>query len=298
MSYFKYIVLIYVIIQTIKSDPINRHIKIDGNFDDWANVPSYSDPEDNIDGTIYDVSPWFPSFKFPDCHDGDSLNTSTVPKHIYNPNVNVVEFKVAHDNTSLYIYCRVVDDGVIGKTSVGSSEFNQHSPSESSAGRYYIMTAVNIDHNATTGCWLHGGGYHPTAPGFDGNIELEFYNGSFNQNYFVDHAANNDNETNYSKEQNKENYFVFRPATHDYFTQYIYWNREPTLNETQRCLEGPYQLPGLSKTNYICFTKDKVVGPFNGAITYARSEKGNELELRAPFQGLLLNSHTSQPTLN
>ncbi|CAF1391750.1 unnamed protein product [Adineta ricciae] len=297
MSVLLKILSIYFLFETVTSDPINRHMKIDGDFDDWKNVPSYSDPEDNMEGTVYDVSPWFPSFKFPDCHDGDSLDTSTVPKHIYNPNVNIVELKVAHDNSSLYIYCRVIDGGVIGKTSVGPSEFNKNNPSESSAGRFYIMTAINIDHNATTGCWLHDGGYHPTAPGFDGNIEIEFYNGSFNQNYFVDHGANNDDETNYLKQQNKENHFVIRPATHEYFTQYIYWNHQPTANETKRCLEGPYQLPGSTKTNYICFTKDKAPGPFNGVISYARSVKGNELELRAPFQALLLNSQTGRSTL-
>ncbi|UJR17660.1 hypothetical protein I4U23_004556 [Adineta vaga] len=297
MNILKYIVFIYVITQTVKSDPINRHIKIDGNFDDWANVPSYSDPEDNIEGTVYDVSPWFPSLKFPDCHDTNTYGISSIPKHMYNPNVNIVEFKVAHDNTSLYVYYRVVDGGVIGKTSVGPNEFNQNNPSEPSAGRFYVIAAVNIDHNDTTGYWLHGGSYHPTAPGFDGNFEIEFFNGSFNQNYYLDHAANNDTEANYLKQANKENQFVFLPSIYPYYTQYIYWNREPTLNETKRCLDGPHRLPRPYSSNYICFSRDMAPGPFNGAITYARSEKGNEFEMRAPFQGFLLNSHTGRATL-
>ncbi|CAF1096297.1 unnamed protein product [Adineta steineri] len=74
-----------------------------------------------------------------------------MPTHVYNPNVNIVESKIAHDDTSLYAYYRVVDGGVIGKTSVGLNEFDKNNPSESSAGRYYVITAIDIDNNNTTG---------------------------------------------------------------------------------------------------------------------------------------------------
>ncbi|CAF1277171.1 unnamed protein product [Adineta steineri] len=297
MRILKKIFFIYLIIHLVKSDPINRNIKIDGNFDDWKNVPSYTDPEDTIDGTVYDQSPWFPSLKFPDCHDTDTPQPDPIPKHIYNPNVNIVEFKIAHDDTSLYAYYRVVDGGVIGKTSVGSNEFDKNNPSQSSAGRYYVIAAVNIDNNDTTGCWLHSGSYHPTAPGFDANFEVEFFNGSYNQDSFFDHAANNNTEVNYLKNENKKNHFLLLPSTYHFFSEYIYWKNKPTENETKGCFDGPYQLPRPYINSYICFTQDKAPGPFHGVISYSRSEKGNELEMRTPFEGFLLNKDTDRPTL-
>ncbi len=297
MSFFKRILFIYSVVQIVKSDPINRNIIIDGNFDDWLNVQSYSDPKDNINGTVYQESPWFPSLQIPDCHDTYSTMSSDIPKHIYNPNVDIVEFKIAHDDTSLYIYYRVADEGVIGKTSVGSDGFDSTNPSRLSAGRYYVITTVNIDMNNTTGYWLHGGGYYPSAPGFDGNFEIEFYNGTFNQDYYLDHAANNNNETNYLREVNIQNKFIFGPAVYEYYTEYIYWTGNPTPNEVKRCLDGPHELPPPYNKNYICFTEDNAPGPFDGIITYGQSEKGNELEIRAPFQGFLLNSDTGLSTL-
>jgi hypothetical protein len=297
MRIFKRILFIYSIIEIVKCDPINRKIIIDGNFDDWLDVRSYSDPQDNIDGTVYDESPWFPSIKIPDCHDTDFTNPSDIPKHIYNPNIDIIQFKIAHDDTSLYIYYRVVDGGVIGKTSTGPGGFDKNNSSKPSAGRYYIITTINIDMNDTTGYWLHGGGYYPTAPGFDGNFEIEFYNGTYNQDYYLDHASNNDSQTNDVKEENIKNKFRFLPSVYKYSTQYIYWNHQPTQDEIKRCLDGPYQLPHPYNVNYICFTTDDAPGPFTGIVTYARSEKGNELEMRAPFQGFLLNKDTGLSTL-
>jgi hypothetical protein len=297
MRIFKRILFIYSVIQLVESDPLNRKITIDGNFDDWLNVRSYSDPKDNIEGTVYHESPWFPSLQIPDCHDTDSTEPTDIPKHIYNPNVDIVEYKIAHDDTSLYIYYRVADGGVIGKTSVGPGRFENNDPSKPSAGRYYIITTINIDMNSTTGYWLHGGGYFPTAPGFDGNFEIEFYNGTYNQDYYLDHAANNDDETNYLKVENRQNKFIFLPSVYGYYTQYIFWKQVPTPDETKRCLEGPYQLTYPYNESYICFTKDEAPGPFNGIITYGRSQKGNEFEMRAPFQGFLINKDTGLSTL-
>ena len=297
MDFLKRILFIYFLVQIVESDPINRNIIIDGNFDDWTNVKSYTDPQDNIDGTVYQTSPWFPSIQIPDCHQTNEGAANYTPEHVYNPNIDIVEFKIAHDDTSLYIYYRVADEGVIGKTSVGPNEFDSTNPSSPSAGRYYLITTVNMDMDATTGYWLHGGGYYPTAPGFDGNFELEFYNGTFNQDYYLDHAASNDTEVNYLIQVNKQNTFIFAPGLYSYYTQYIYWTGNPTPSEVKRCLDGPYELSFPYEKNYICFTRDMAPGPFNGILTYGRSVKGNELEIRAPFQGFLLNNNTGLFTL-
>ncbi|CAF3831479.1 unnamed protein product [Rotaria sp. Silwood1] len=297
MNLFNRILLIYSVIQILKSDPINRDIIIDGNFDDWLDVRSYTDPRDNINGTVYQESPWFPSLKIPDCHDTDSKKQTDIPKHIYNPNVNIVEFKIAHDDSSLYVYYRVVDDGVIGKTSAGLGPFNRSDPSKPSAGRFYIKTIINLDMNDTTGIWLNEDGFYPTAPGFDGRFRIEFYNGTYNQGSYADHGTNNSNETSYVIEENKQNKFLIRPAAQAYSSVYIYWRQKPTQDEIKRCLDGPYELPAPYDNHYVCFSKDCAPGPFNGIVTYARSAKGKELQMRAPFLGFLLNKDTGLPTL-
>jgi hypothetical protein len=297
MRSFNWILFIYLVVQFVKADPINRNIIIDGNFDDWSNVRSYSDPQDNRDGTVFQESPWFPSIKIPDCHSTNSVEPPGAPYHVYNPNVDIVEFKIAHDDTSLYAYFRAVDDGVIGKTSVGSGRFDSNNPSTPSAGRYYIMISINIDNNDTTGFWLGEGGYYPTAPGFDAHFEIEYYNGTYNQGSYLDHGANSTNETSYLREQNMQNKFIVRPATYHHYTQYIYYDTNPTPDEVKRCFDGPYTLPTPYNNHYICFTKDMVPGPYSGIVTYARSNKGNELEMRAPFLGFLLNQDTGLPTL-
>ncbi|CAF1601150.1 unnamed protein product, partial [Didymodactylos carnosus] len=225
MNFFYQILFIHSAIQFVESVPVNRKMIIDGNFDDWVDVRSYTDPVDNIDGTVYQTSPWVPSLKIPDCHDTYSTKKTDIPKHIYNPNVNLVEFKITHDDTSLYIYYRVVDGGVIGKTSVGPGPFNRSDPSKPSAGRYYIKTIVNLDMNDTTGIWLNEDGFYPVAPGFDGRFRIEFYNGTYNQGSYADHGTNSSNETSYLKEENIQNKFLIRPAAQAYSTVYIYWRQ-------------------------------------------------------------------------
>ncbi|CAF1104443.1 unnamed protein product [Didymodactylos carnosus] len=297
MIFLSQILCIYFVVEIVKSAQINRNIIIDGNFDDWLNVQSYSDPQDNIDGTVYQESPWFSALKIPDCHDGTHMGNENIPKHIYNPNVDIVEFKIAHDDKSLYIYFRVADGGIIGKTSVGSGKFDENNPSNPSPGRFYVITSINLDMNEQTGYWLSEGGYYPTAPGLDGNFELEFYNGTYNQNYYLNHAGNSTNELNYTKEQNRQNQFILGTNFYSYYTQYIYWDHRPTENEIKKCLFGFYELPSPNNNNFICFSQDDAPGPFNGILSYAQSEKGNELEIRAPFQGFLLNKNTGEPTL-
>jgi hypothetical protein len=249
MTIFKVILFIYSVIQLVQSDSINRKIIIDGNLDDWLDAQSYSDPQDNIDGTVYQQSPWFPLLKIPDCHDTVHINPSDIPKHIYNLNIDIIEFKVAPNDT----YYRVVDGGVVGKTSIESGGFDDKNSSKPSAGTYYIITTINIDMNETTGYWLNGGGYYPTAPVFDRNFEIEFYNGTYNQDYYLDHAENNIGQTNYLKEENN---FIIDSDLYGYYSKYVYWTHQPTQDEILRYLDGPYQLPYPYNQNYICFTKD------------------------------------------
>src|SRR4051812_12337702 len=139
-------------------DPI-RNITIDGNFSDWASVPSYFDPVD-------------------DQHDTDHDQQFDTPAHVVHPNVDVLEYKFAHDAENLYGYFRAT--GTIGAT---------QNHTVGAAGRYYVIVTIDVDNNDTTGYWLHEGGYYPTSRGYDMNMELEFYDGSWNTGHYLSHDA-------------------------------------------------------------------------------------------------------------
>src|SRR5215211_5160063 len=60
-------------------------IEIDGNFSDWASVASHADPVD-------------------DQHDTDHNGQGDVPDYVNHPDVDLLEYKVAHDRDALYVY--------------------------------------------------------------------------------------------------------------------------------------------------------------------------------------------------
>lgn len=115
------------------ADPMTD-IVIDGNFDDWKNVPSRYDPVDLPDGSVYDGN-------VPDCHDTDHILANDIPAHVYNPHADIVEFKYTHDENFLYTYIRT--SGEVAKTAVGDSP-----------GRYYIISTVDVDEDVTTGIFF------------------------------------------------------------------------------------------------------------------------------------------------
>jgi len=90
----------------------------------------------------------------------------------------------------------------------------------------------------------------------------------------------------------KEGITRIGPGSYDYYTQYIYWDAEPSEDETLACPDGPYALE--TSTAHICFTGSEVTGPLQGVITVAA--RGEELEMRAPFRGLFVDEQ-GQPIL-
>src|SRR5580704_15226386 len=125
-----------------------RSIVIDGKFDDWKDVAAYTDPPHNE-------------------HDTAHNGPDDKPRHVEHADVDLLEYKLTHDADNLYAYFRA--RGVIGRSRVG----NFVAP----AGRYYAILAVDVDHDETTGYWLHGGGFYPTSGGYDVNTEIEWYAG-------------------------------------------------------------------------------------------------------------------------
>jgi hypothetical protein len=134
-------------------------ITIDGLFDDWAGVPSYTDPVD-------------------DTHDTNHDQQFDVPAYVQHEDVDLLEFKFAHDANNLYAYFRAT--GEIGRTQTAAA---------GQAGRYYVIVTIDVDNDDVTGYWLHEGGYYPTTNGYDMNMEVEYYDGAFNTGHYINHGC-------------------------------------------------------------------------------------------------------------
>ena len=125
-------------------------IVIDGRFEDWKDIASHTD----LAG---------------DTHDTDHKGRDDSPAAVEHPDVDLVEFKVTHDDENLYFYFR----------SRGQMARTQRSENGKPAGRYYAIVAIHVDDNDATGYWIHEGGYYPTSRGYDVNAEIEFFDGKY-----------------------------------------------------------------------------------------------------------------------
>jgi hypothetical protein len=242
------------------------NIAIDGSFADWADVPSYVDAAGggfHAGTSIADVhgtGPWDPI-------------TGSPPAAIAHPDVDLLEYKFTHDENNLYAYFRAA--GIIGKT--------QHRPTGTTlrSGRYYVIVTIDVDDDDSTGYWLHEGGYAPTSRGYDMNMELEFFDGSFNTGHYLSHDALTGDEfaqdfLNLTSGQwdpsgmNDGPYtpgFVQpAPGNYDNYTQWVYHEND-TLTLVS---DGGPVVPGI--------------------MSMAVSPDGHEIEICAPFRGFLTNA--------
>jgi hypothetical protein len=219
-------------------------ITIDGSFDDWNAVPSYFDPAD-------------------DQHDTDHDGRFDTPAHVNHADVDILEYKVAHDSENLYAYFRA--RGSIGATQQQSA---------GSAGRYYVIVTIDVDDSDTTGYWLNEGGYYPTSNGYDMNMEIEFYNGAFNTGHYINHGALAPSDLAVLESQQKSGIVDVRPGTYKNYTQWVMFD-DPN--------SGAFD---LNDGTSITFVADR--GPvYQGIIRSAVSPDGHELEMVAPFQGFM-----------
>jgi hypothetical protein len=249
--------------QSALAEPI-KHITIDGSFADWSSVPSHFDAA---------LGEFHTGTNIPDVHTTDPWNPTTgpVPPFTNHPDVDLREFKFAHDENNLYAYFRSA--GVIGRT-------QQRPPGTSvSQGRYYVIVTIDVDNSDATGYDLHEGGYAPTSTGYDMNMELEFFDGAFNTGHYLSHdalsQAGEDQDTrdltsgawNGTSDGPFTPGFV-QPALGNYpnYTQWVYHDNDTLTLVRDR---GPV-VPGI--------------------ITMALSPDGHEIEIRAPFKGFLNNA--------
>jgi hypothetical protein len=232
------------------ADPV-RKITIDGNFADWAEVPAYKDPAHNE-------------------HDTSHSKRDDQPLHVEHADVDILEYKLAHDEENLYAYFKA--RGVIGRTQKAAGK-------DKPAGRYYAIVTIDLDQNEKTGYWLHEGGFFPTSGGYDVNAEIEFYNGRINTGHYINHACRNANELKqafldqssgqYQKGKTgpyKPGFVPMGEGTYAHYTEWVY-----------------------HPNNTITFVKDEgpqVLGIIRGAL----SPDGHELEMVFPFKGFLVDS--------
>src|SRR6185436_14113494 len=88
-------------------------IVIDGRFEDWNDVASHADSAGDTHDTI---------------HSG----RDDAPAAVEHPDVDLLEFKVTHDDENLYFYFR----------SRGQMARAQRSENGRPAGRYYVIVAI------------------------------------------------------------------------------------------------------------------------------------------------------------
>ena len=90
-----------------RQPPSTAAVKIDGNFADWRNIAGIDDPRGDV-----------------------------VPYLEYVPDVDLLEFKVSHDDEHIYLYVRVA--GQVGRL-------------HPDGGRSYFYAYMDVDRNPATG---------------------------------------------------------------------------------------------------------------------------------------------------
>ena len=123
-----------------KAAPVK--IAIDGNFDDWRNVAGVDDRRGDL-----------------------------VPYLEYVPDVDLLEFKVAHDEQHIYLYARVA--GQVGR-------------SHPDGGRGYFYAYMDVDQNPDTGFLptRDDDCYFGVDIGDDCEVQFEFVNNTFRKSFY------------------------------------------------------------------------------------------------------------------
>lgn len=242
-----------------------RQITIDGNFSDWANVRSYTDPVD-------------------DQHDTDHDGEFDVPEYVDHPDVDLLEFKFAHDGENLYAYFRA--RGEIGRTATED---------QGRAGRYYVIVTIDVDQDDSTGYPLHEGGYFPTTPGYDMNMEVEYYNGEFNTGHYLLHGCLGDQGSPSffaSQEEQALGLVSIVPGNYDCYTQWVWYDDPPGFDPETH---GDAIILPTGEAIYWVLDRGPVYP--DSIVTVARSADGRELEMKAPFRGFMKDSATGEPII-
>lgn len=248
--------ILCLVTEGASSEPMHT-IVIDGEFSDWRSIPSHFDPLGNT-------------------HDTDGYAPDYTPVYVNHPDVDIFEYKFTHDEENLYAYFKA--NGTIGRT---------QRESEGRAGRYYVIVTIDVDQDDITGYWLNEGGYFPTSPGYDVNMEAEYYNGTFNSGNYLNHGCLTEEDFLAAQVDQANGVVDVVPGVYDWYTQWVFWD-EP------QGIPGEIVLPDGHST--ILWVEDK--GPvYESIVRIAISYDGHEAEMMAPFRGFLNNKQTGEPII-
>ena len=209
-------------------------ITIDGNFDDWRNVKGVDDPRGDL-----------------------------VPYLEYVPDVDLLEFKVSHDDKHIYLYARVA--GQVGR-------------SHTEGGRGYFYAYMDVDQNPGTGFLPSRDDdcYFGVDIGDDCEVQFEFVNNAFRKTFYGFCGLGGDG--NVLKKQvtiGKSQYGRLDEKGHereDYKAEYTFRNGVTEITEDLKL--------GTSDT-----------------IQLAISPDGSEVEVVSDFTGFLQDPN-GRPTLD
>jgi hypothetical protein len=203
------------------------NITIDGNFDDWRNVAGVDDRRGDL-----------------------------VPYLEYVPDVDILEFKVSHDDEHIYLYARVA--GQVGRT-------------HPNGGRGYFYAYMDVDQNAGTG-------FLPTRDdecyfgvdiGDDCEVQFEFVDNAFRKSFYgFCGLGGNDNVLKQQLHIGRSHYGRFEDngaERANYKSEYTYRNGITEITEDLK--------RGTSDT-----------------IRLAVSPDGHEVEIASTFTGFLKDS--------
>ncbi len=208
-------------------------IAVDGNFDDWRNIAGVDDPRGDI-----------------------------VPYLEYSPDVDLLEFKVSHDDTHIYLYARVA--GRVGC-------------SRPHGGRSYFYAYMDVDRDPGTGFLptRDDDCYYGVDIGDDCEVQFEFVDNIFRKTFYgFCGKGGDDNILKQIVTLGKSQYGRLDDNGHeraDYKSEYIYRNGVTEITEDLKL--------GTSDT-----------------IQLAVSPDGREVEIASTLAGFLKDG-TGRPTL-
>jgi len=209
-------------------------ITIDGNFDDWLDVPTVMT---DLAHDEHDTD-WF----------GDGLPEPVPRKYA---DVDILEARFTHDRENLYGYVKA--RGSVGRT---SSDVDGDKK-----GRYYFIITIDVDNNDETGYPLQQGNYWPNSTGYDMNMEIEFYNGTFNTGHYIHHGFLSEAALTQGRVDLHNRIIRLAPGNYDDYLQWV-----------------------VFEDSSIIEVEDK--GPvYQGIVEVAVSPDGHQAEMKAPMWG-------------
>ena len=216
-----------------QQEVVEPAIKIDGRFDDWRNISGVDDPRGDV-----------------------------MPYLEYIPDVDLLEFKVAHDDQHIYLYARVA--GRVGY-------------SHPDGGRSYFYAYMDVDRNSETGFLptRDDDCYFGVDLGDDCEVQFEFVGNALRKTFYGFCGLGGDDH-------------VLRQQVTLGKSQYGRFD----ANGVER---ANYKAEYIYRNGRTVITEDRKQGT-SDSILIGVSPDGSEVEVVSAFTGFL-NDENGKPTV-